>query len=132
MKTKELIEKIKYSHYNSVVSANSKETQILSVFVNGKIVAQFSHLGSWLNFENDCPKEVAHWLVEYVKTPLSEREEEKKYQLIVHNDFTFIRELQNYTQVVEYIQTKEGKRKFTQKEIDAMPFDTNLFIKEEV
>lgn len=141
MKTKELINKIKYSHYNSVVSANSKETQILSVFVNGLIVAQFSHLGSWLNFENDCPKEIAQWLVEYVKTPLEEREE-KKYTLKMPTTILGGNELSDL-----YIQYKEKyflsndlsllgidniKMIFTQSEIDKMPFPANFFIKEEV
>ena len=75
------------------------------------------------------------YIAEYLDTPLEEREEEKKYRLKVNvNNYQC---LNFYTVTKSYIisNLSEAERyitKFTQKEIDDMPFDTNFFIKEEV
>ena len=74
-------------------------------------------------------------------TQLSEREEEKKYYLLFPDEFSIHPGNNNqwllgkdsqgrYDEVS--ISTKHVQNMFTQKEIDAMPFDTNFFIKEEV
>ena len=78
-------------------------------------------------------------IIKYVKTPLEEREEEKKYYLKMPKEFhsklgfRFYVELHdNCYIIVKETDIKKEISEFTQKEIDAMPFDTNFFIKEEV
>ena len=88
-------------------------------------------------------KKLVRHILDYLDTPIEEREEEKKYYLRFPNNFNSIL---NYLGLIIYndgiqkefdcvgIQCDGSKYKtiFTQKEIDEMPFDTNFFIKEEV
>ena len=80
--------------------------------------------------------------IEYTETPLEEREEEKKYRLRL-NDYlrasdlcgvylNLLTDTNDYTFNESGDSTNGYKTDFTQKEIDAMSFDTNFFIKEEV
>lgn len=89
-----------------------------------------------------CPKAIAHAIVDYANTPLEEREEEKKYYLLFPKGYRVEKVYLgrcddiSFGNFGDYLNTTilDGfyKVKFTQKEIDAMPFDTNFFIKEEV
>ena len=86
-----------------------------------------------------CPKVVAQAIVDYAFTPLVEREEEKRYILIFPSCFDEFKYL-NFNNITKkygrsmqsFVSLNDVKTIFTQKEIDAMPFDTNFFIKEEV
>ena len=73
--------------------------------------------------------------IEYTETPLEEREEEKKY-LLKSKLFEFGTEghlyLINSTIHKQYCLGLNIRQSFTQKEIDAMPFDTGFFVKEKV
>jgi len=86
------------------------------------------------------PKDIAQAVLEYAYTPLEEREEEKKYLLMfpkgytkygksaltlnIHDNFYF-----NGGFDAEKTELSNYKKKFTQKEIDEMPFDTKFFEK---
>ena len=77
-------------------------------------------------------------IIEYASTPLEEREEEKKYRLRLPRAFCETYEYVNFRKInkdylfVGMYGNSNYQTEFTQKEIDAMPFDTNFFIKEEV
>ena len=78
-------------------------------------------------------------IVEYVKTPLEEREEEiRYYRLMLPNGFNRQFGFLNYDINREHyvfgsaLELANNRTKFTQKEIDDMPFDTSFLIKEEV
>lgn len=85
-----------------------------------------------------CPKVIAQVVLEYAYTPLEEREEEKKYWLVFpkafHNEIEIV--LGKYSNGYDCCGTEASKEKFkvkfTQKEIDEMPFDTKFFEKVEV
>jgi len=99
------------------------------------------------NIYTYIPKNLGIAILDYTYTPLEERKEEKKYQLIMPKDFVY-NSKQNVLRFNQkgmyYFLGSEDKmnskvedellRKclFTQKEIDEMPFDTSFFIKEEV
>lgn len=73
--------------------------------------------------------------IEYTETPLEERQEEKKYRLksklLGFDDGKDLHLI--YSAIYEqYCLASNISQPFTQKEIDAMPFDTSFFIKEEV
>jgi hypothetical protein len=78
-------------------------------------------------------------LIEYSKTPLEEREDEKKYYLMFPKEFDNFRYLNLNKQTNKFgrclifeIESDSFKTKFTQKEIDGMKFDTKFFDKVEV
>ena len=130
MKTIELVKKLE-----KIDGVKIYHQDFISLSMNGIKIATVGKIGQWLEIETNCPDEVAKILFEYYLTPLEEREEEKKYRLKVNvNNYQC---LNFYTVTKSYIisNLSEAERyitKFTQKEIDAMPFDTNFFIKEEV
>lgn len=79
--------------------------------------------------------DVLNIVIEYINTPLEEREEEKKYRLKSKLiEFESERDLYliNSSLLKKYCLSTNIRQSFTQKEIDDMPFDTNFFIKEEV
>ena len=81
---------------------------------------------------DSCPKNIAQLILDYAYTPLEEREEEKKYCLRVpFHDYAYLNFYKGSYVFAGKIQEAGYQTKFTQKEIDAMPFDTNFFIKEE-
>lgn len=138
MKTSELVKKL-----NNISGIKSFNKNFISVLDSeSKCVGEVGTFGKWLHIYNDCPNEASKLLVEYYLTPLEERQEEKKYRLMLSDYFTtsdfmgtylnFEIESNEYT----FNNSEDGvngfKTQFTQKEIDAMPFDTNFFIKEEV
>lgn len=78
-------------------------------------------------------------IIEYACTPILEREEEKKYRLLTPQAFSNLQRGLVYSEnfreffvAIVGTEPQSIKSKFTQKEIDAMPFDTKFFIKEEV
>ena len=77
-------------------------------------------------------------MFEYAKTPLEEREEEKKYRLHLPSGFAKRMGYLNFDKSKdEYFfadrsETCEIQTSFTQQEIDAMPFNPNYLSKEEV
>lgn len=88
---------------------------------------------SWFGVDDELPKSVAQAILDYAYTPLEEREEQKKYRLKAllpswQGNPLYLRNSVN----IGYYLSDSIKAEFTQKEIDAMPFDTNFFIKEEV
>lgn len=97
------------------------------------LVAYVDKKDCYMNISSICPKVIAQAILDYAYTPLSEREEEKKYYLIVpFSKFQYLNLYANDYLFAGRIQEAGYKTQFTQKEIDAMPFDTNFFIKEEV
>ena len=131
MKTIELVKKLE-----KIDGVKIYHQDFISLSMNGIKIATVGKIGQWLEIETNCPDEVAKILFEYHLTPLEEREEEeKKYRLKVNvNDFqclNFHTVLKDYC-ISNFKETNCYQTIFTQKEIDAMPFDTNFFIKEEV
>ena len=83
--------------------------------------------------EENLPLTIAKALLDYAYTPLEEREAENKYYLRVpFHDYIYLNFYKCSYIFAGKIQEASYQTKFTQKEIDAMPFDTNFFIKEEV
>lgn len=106
-----------YENENRIGYLSEKYKAILSIFGN-------------------CPKVIAQIILDYSYTPLEEREEEKKYRLRFPDSFVksyliFDKRDHNYFSGSN-VKYESCENQFTQKEIDAMPFDTNFFIKEEV
>ena len=131
MKTSELVKKL-----NNISGIRSFNKNFISVLDSeSKCVGEVGTFGKWLHIYNDCPNEASKLLVEYYLTPLEEREEEKEYRLKVNvNNYQYLNVntvLKDYF-ISDSKETNRYKTQFTQKEIDAMPFDTNFFIKEEV
>lgn len=83
-------------------------------------------------------RELFDKIVEYVKTPLEEREEEKYYHLVLPNGFNRQFGFLNYDINREHyvfgsaLELGNNQTRFTQKEIDEMPFDTSFLEKEQV
>ena len=130
MRTIELVKKLE-----KIDGVKIYHQDFISLSMNGIKIATVGKIGQWLEIETNCPDEVAKILFEYHLTPLEEREEEKKYRLKVnYNNFqclNFHTVLKDYC-ISNTKETNTYQTQFTQKEIDAMPFDTNFFIKEEV
>ena len=91
--------------------------------------------------EKGLPQTIAKALLDYAYTPLEEREEVKKYHLRFPKGYNswynyLAKEINKdngeYDCSGKCIDNEKYKNIFTQEEIDAMPFDTNFFIKEEV
>lgn len=142
MKTSELIKRIEtlgnglsveLLNKNVVLFADNKQTQICEVHDN--IVT--THKETFAI--NSLISNAIESMFEYAKTPLEEREEEKKYRLKLNElfiskdgrylNFNTINGKFDFNTQCELTKVKTS---FTQQEIDAMPFDTNFFIKEEV
>ena len=76
--------------------------------------------------------------IKYAETPLEEREEEKRYNLRLPKPFNsslgmdYVNFVNGRYMIISKSNIGTTQAEFTQKEIDAMPFDTNFFIKEEV
>ena len=139
MKTKELIEKLKnfeltceeeglhlivrdkWNNNFFTINFYKREYVGISTEPNLYIIGRYS--------------KALEYVLEYMRTPVSEREEEKKYKL-KSKLFEFGTErhlyLINSTIHKQYCLAFNVSQSFTQKEIDAMPFDTNFFVKEEV
>jgi len=86
-----------------------------------------------------CQNDLFENIYKYARTPLEEREEEKKYYLRLnisgeHIDDIYLNlNFDTYRYVIyDNEQSSWRKNVFTQKEIDAMPFDTKFFEKVEV
>ena len=85
-------------------------------------------------------KKLVRYILDYLDTPIEEREEEKKYRLKVPkefltiggNDYLNVNTLINKCVFGDPDNCSIFKTIFTQKEIDEMPFDTSFFTKEEV
>lgn len=140
MKTSELIKRIEtlgnglsveLLNKNVVLFADNKQTKICEVHDN--IVTTNKE-----TFAINSPiSNSIELMFEYAKTPLEEREEVKKYRLKLPlqtwlGDYLYV----GFNEAIYsyYIALISGDKsdRFTQKEIDAMPFDTNFFVKEEV
>ena len=140
MKTSELIKKLReseYARWGEWKEAHQRADRFTSLIINDDVVAQFSPIGKWLYIFEDCPKDVRLLLSEYTSTPLEEREEEKKYRLKMPKEFNagglyVLKQecIENY--FFKSYHFENAQSIFTQKEIDAMLFDTSFFIKEEV
>ena len=146
MKTKEFIAKMKELGYHAEIAGDTIVVKVLSPHFSNP-----HDVHGWFKIKNitkdaylvisegrlipQSDTNVLLAIAEYLSTPAGEREEEKKYRLKVNvNNYQC---LNFYTVTKSYIisNLSEAERyitKFTQKEIDAMPFDTNFFIKEEV
>ena len=131
MKTNELLREL--NKFTGIRAFNKSFISVLDS--TNECLAQFGTVGSWLHIYNNCPEEVCKLIVEYYLTPLEEREEEKKYRL-KSKLFNFDLEKDMYVIKSSYYEkfclSTNVTQSFTQKEIDAMPFDTNFFIKEEI
>lgn len=135
MKTIELVKKLE-----KIDGVKIYHQDFISLSMNGIKIATVGKIGQWLEIETNCPDEVAKTLFEYYLTPISEREEEKKYRLKTNSTFNDSNRYLIFSEIFNefilfsetYIKNAYIKNTFTQKEIDAMPFDTNFFIKEEV
>lgn len=91
---------------------------------------------TFITYDN-MPKVIAQAILDYAYTQLEEREEEKKYRLMMPKGFndTKLYVLKNHSSDNYFTKAynfEDYKYAFTQKEIDEMPFDTKFFIKEEV
>ena len=139
MKTSELK---KIIEDNKFIFVNSDCNKSIFIYKNLEDQANYrqssfiSKQDAWFGVDDNMPKVVAQAILDYAYTPLEEREEEKKYYLKRPNCFVASSVVLNFYEG-EYlfsgkIQENGYQTQFTQSEIDAMPFDTNFFIKEEV
>ena len=127
MKTKELIDELSK---NNRILITSEE--YIKVPITDYKVPTVGVDTKYLKLCEDCPQDVAKLLFEYYLTPLEEREEEKKYCLRVpFRDYAYLNFYKGSYVFAGKIQEAGYQTKFTQKEIDAMPFDTSFFVKEE-
>ena len=136
MKTIELVKKLE-----KIDGVKIYHQDFISLSMNGIKIATVGKIGQWLEIETNCPDEVAKTLFEYHLTPLEEREELKKYYLRFPKGYNkwysyLAKEIDvnngEYDCTGKFIDYTKYQNTFTQEEIDAMPFDTNFFIKEEV
>ena len=136
MKTSELIRKVEeFGNGLSVVITNetlmlfADNGQTLICTVDDTIITTQKERFA----VNSLISNAIELMFEYAKTPLEEREEEKKYRLRSTlqtwlGDNLYV----GYNLAINsYYLGTNIQDKFTQQEIDAMPFDTNFFIKEE-
>ena len=149
MKTKEFIAKIKELGYYAETEGDTIVVKVISpnlgapADVHGwfkiKNITKDAHLvisEGRLIPQSDAKVLLA--IAEYLSTPAEEREEEKKYRLRMpkefYENFIYLNKLKGNTkyQFIDMYESVTCQTEFTQKEIDAMPFDTNFFIKEEV
>ena len=137
MKTKEFIKwlednKIPFKEYDSVIEVVDI-ARLLKYDIGIKLFdITLLHLSEIKTLEK---------IIEYAKTPLEERKEEKKYHLRFPKGYNswynyLAKEINKdngeYDCSGKCIDNEKYKNIFTQKEIDAMTFDTNFFIKEQV
>ena len=132
MKTKDLVRKLE-----KIDGVKIYHQDYISLSMNEIKIASVGTIGQWLDIFTNCPDEVAKLLFEYYLTPLEEREEEKLYYLKMPKGFNDnnLYVLKNHSSDNYFTKAynfEDYKYAFTQKEIDAMPFDTSFFIKEEV
>lgn len=134
MKTSEFIEKAKKYGIVSETHSDIRVEQLTFVIASVYKFGVFDFL-----IDTTCPPELAHLIIDYANTPLNEREEEKKYWLLMPDNFNhcFKYYLNHVVKKDTWIMTGNTEVngcqvKFTQAEIDAMPFDTNFFTKVEV
>ncbi len=139
MKTSELIKKVEeFGNGLSVVLTNetlmlfADNGQTLICTVDDTIITTQKERFA----VNSLISNAIELMFEYAKTPLEEREEEKKYYLrfpIAFNPIlTYLGLSMRGYDCVGFDSSELYKKQFTQKEIDAMPFDTSFFIKEEI
>ena len=135
MKTSELIKKVEeFGNGLSVVLTN--ETLMLFADNGQTLICTVDETIITTQKErfavNSLISNAIELMFEYAKTPLEEREEEKKYYLRIPFDDYCLNFYRGSYMFAGKIQEAGYQTEFTQKEIDAMPFDTNFFIKEEV
>ena len=144
MKTSELK---KIVEDNGFYFVNESCNKIIFIYKNSeahKDYGQSSFISkeySWFSVDDSLPKVVAQAILDYAYTPLEEREDEKKYHLRFPKGYNrwysyLAKEINKdngeYDCSGKCIDNEKYKNIFTQEEIDAMPFDTSFFIKEEV
>ena len=76
-------------------------------------------------YYDEEPNEIIDIIAEYLKTPVNEREEEKKYKLqqkgVAKRDLIWIPEIDKFTTGIYPYKNENVKTVFTQSEIDEMP-----------
>lgn len=140
MKTSELkkiVEDNKFIFVNNECNRSIFIYKNLEEQRNSRQSSFISKENAWFGIDDNMPKVVAQAILDYAYTPLEEREEEeKKYYLRFPIGFnqilTYLGLSMRGYDCVGFDSSELYKKQFTQKEIDAMPFDTNFFIKEEV
>ena len=141
MKTSELIKKVEeFGNGLSVVLTNetlmlfADNGQTLICTVDETIITTQKEIF----VVNSLISNAIELMFEYAKTPLEEREEEKKYRLNLPSGFAKRSGYLNFDKSKdEYFfadrsETCEIQTSFTQQEIDAMPFNPDYLSKEEV
>lgn len=152
MKTKEFVAKIKELGYHAETEGDAIVVKVLSPHLGAP-----SDVHGWFKIKNitknaylvinegrlipQSDAKVLLAIAEYLSTPLEEREELKKYYLRFPKGYNrwysyLAKEIDvnngEYDCTGKFIDYTKYQNTFTQKEIDAMPFDTNFFVKEEV
>lgn len=135
MRTKEFINKVKELGYDIDISMEDviiKQNGCIFVIISRRSAYTMS---SYTVFGAKHADELLDLCVDYVKTPIEEREEEKKYCLRLKDDFYKItyayltRDIRNgdYFSFGKH-ELKGTQNKFTQKEIDEIKkkFNTDL------
>lgn len=135
MKTKEFIKKIEKMGYDIEIAYDT-----IRVTYDGGILARIDKvkpytLDTKATFEVKHVKELFDLCVEYARTPIEEREEEKKYYLRMSDGFYIVcDEYLNFNKSAKHYvlhskhQNDSYKTQFTQKEIDEIKekFNTDL------
>ena len=137
MTKNELLQKIEELGYNYTYD---RQWDKLRISPTGEPKAYYISIGNY-DFKvhdgyvvsSERSKKLVRYILDYLDTPIEEREEEKKYYLKVpFHDYAYLNFYKCCYIFAGKMQEAGYQKKFTQKEIDAMPFDTNFFVKEEV
>ena len=143
MKTSELLLKIKdlefvydVNKFNQIIRVYTSSSQRNHEVVYLTISAhEFSVNQGYVVCSAEA-RNLVRYILDYLDTPLEEREEEKRYYLRTPTTFNentmVLNYYKNYYLFAGKLEDAGYKTKFTQKEIDDMQFDTNFFVKEEV
>lgn len=144
MKTSELK---KIVEDNKFIFMNSDCNKSIFIYKNLEDQANYrqssfiSKQHAWFGVDDNMPKVIAQAILDYAYTPLEEREELKKYYLRFPKGYNkwysyLAKEIDvnngEYDCTGRFIDYTKYQNTFTQEEIDAIPFDTSFFIKEEV
>ena len=147
MKTNELIKKLNEMNYTCSFEDDDKIIVIDDMgdyWIEINFYKKDNDIGISTSEDRYISKKyfnVLNIIMEYCNTPLSEREEEKKYHLRFPKGYNswysyLAKEINKdngeYDCSGKCIDNEKYKNIFTQKEIDEMPFDTSFFVKEEV
>lgn len=139
MKTKEFIKKVEElglrvkNCYKAFEISNA--TNQIAFVEEEKTLAFSTTFYKYYDLDEEIKEKLFDLLVEYARTPIEEREEEKKYYLrhrwlcdYTKHSFKFLNKVNDAYSINDDFETAQVKTEFTQKEIDNIKktFNTDL------